>query len=44
MDQGILMFGNIEIEKNKFYHNKSPIFLEDLGIEKRLVSKKTSCG
>ena len=38
------MFGNIEIEKNKFYHNKSPIFLEDLGTEKRLVSKKTSCG
>ena len=24
----ILMFGSIEIEKNKFYHNQAPIFFE----------------
>ena len=26
MGKEILMFGYIEIEKNKFYHHKSPIF------------------
>ena len=34
------MFGNIEIEKNKYYHNKHPIFLKDVDIEKVLVSNK----
>ena len=38
------MFGNIEINKNKFYHHKSPIFLGDVDIEKVLVSKKISFG
>ena len=33
-----------EIEKNKFYRHKIPIFLEDADIEKVLVSKKTSFG
>ena len=28
MDNEILMFGDIEIEKNSFYHHKSPIFLK----------------
>ena len=38
------MFGDIEIEKNKFYRNKIPIFLKDVDIEKVLVSNKTSVG
>ena len=28
MGKEILTFGNIEIEKNKFYHHKTPIFWE----------------
>ena len=35
----ILTFDNIEIERNKFYHNKTPIFLKNVDIEKVLVSK-----
>ena len=42
MVKEILTFGNIEIEKNKFYRQKTLIFLEDVGIEKVLVSKKSS--
>ena len=44
MSKEILMFGNIEIEKNKFYCNKAPVFLKDVDIEKLLVSKKISFG
>ena len=44
MFEEILTFGNIKIEKNKFYHHKSPIFLEDVNIEKVLVSNKISSG
>ena len=40
----ILIFGNIKIEKNKFYLNKTPIFLNDVDIEKVLVSNKISLG
>ena len=36
------MFGNIEIEKDKFYRHKSTIFLEDVDIEKVLVSNNIS--
>ena len=36
--------GDIENEKNKFYRNKTPIFLKDVYIEKVLVSKKISFG
>ena len=39
-----LTFGDIEIEKDKFYHNRSPIFLKDVDIEKVLVSSKISSG
>ena len=42
MNKEILTFGNIEIEKNKFYRHKTPIFLKDVGIEKVLVSNKIS--
>ena len=31
---------NTEIEKNKFYCNKTPIFLKDVDIEKVLVSNQ----
>ena len=44
MGKEILTFGNTEIEKNKPYHNKSPIFLKDVDIEKVLVSNKISLG
>ena len=44
MGKEILTFGDIEIEKHKFYRNKTPIFLKDVGIEKVLVSNKISFG
>ena len=38
-----LTFGDIEIEKHKFYHYESPIFLKkDVDINKILVSNKIS--
>ena len=44
MGKDILTFGHIEIEKNKFYCYKIPIFLKDVDIEKVLVSNKISFG
>ena len=44
IDKEILTFRDIEIEKNKFYHHKIPIFLKDVDNEKLLVSKKMSFG
>ena len=44
MGKEVLTFGNIEIEKNKFYHHKTPIFLRDVDIEKKLVSNNVSFG
>ena len=38
------MFEDIEIEKNKFYRNKTPIFKKDVDIEKVLVSNKIFFG
>ena len=40
MGKETLTFGDIEIEKNKFYHNKTPIFLKDIDIEKVVSSIK----
>ena len=40
----MLTFGDIEIEKNKFYRNKTSIFLKDVDIEGVLVSNRTSFG
>ena len=40
MGKQTLKFGIIEIEKNKFYQSKTPIFLEDIDIEKVLLSNK----
>ena len=44
MGKEVLTFKYIEIEKNKFYHNKAPIFLKNRDIEKVLVSNKISFG
>ena len=44
MFKEILMFSNIEIEKSKFYHHNSPIYLKDVDMEKVLVSNKISFG
>ena len=45
MGKEISSFGDIEIEKNKFYLYKSPIILKDVDIEKVLVLSKISfCG
>ena len=44
MGKEILPFSDIEIEKSKFYHHKSPIFLKDIDTENVLVSKKISSG
>ena len=44
MGKEILTFGDIEIEKNKFYRHKSPLPLRDTDIEKVLVSNKISFG
>ena len=45
MGKEILTFGDIEIEKNKFYCHKTPTFLKDVDIENILVSSKISfCG
>ena len=38
------MFGDIGIEKNKFYCHKTSIHLRDVDIEKVLVSSKVSFG
>ena len=34
MGKEILTFGDTEVERNTFYCHKSPIFLEDVDIEK----------
>ena len=44
MGKEILTFGNIDIEKNKFYRHKTAIFLEDVDIEKVSVSNKIYFG
>ena len=40
MSWEILTFGDIEVEKNKFYRYKIHIALRDVDIKKVLVSKK----
>ena len=40
MGEETLTFGDFEIEKNKFYHHKTPIFWGDIETEKVLVTKK----
>ena len=42
--KGVLALGDIEIEKDKFYHHKSSVFKNYLRIEEVLLSKKISSG
>ena len=44
MRKEILIFGDIEIENDKFYCYKSPIFAADVDIDIELVSNKISFG
>ena len=37
-----MTFEDTEIEKNRFYHNKIPILLKDVDIDKLSVSNKIS--
>ena len=41
MNKEILTFGYTEIEKHKF-HYKNPILIDDVDIDKRLISNKGS--
>ena len=41
MGRETITLGDIEIEKTKFCHSKSPIFKKDVDIEKVLVPKKS---
>ena len=38
MGKEILTFGDIEIDKNKIYGNKSPNFLKDVAIRKFIIN------
>ena len=42
--KAIIKFSDIEIEKQKFHQHKSPILINNLNINKILVSKKVSFG
>ena len=42
MGKEILTFADTEIEQDKFYPHKSPIYVEDIDIEKVLVFDKIS--
>ena len=39
-----LRFGDIKIEKHKFYLDENPVSLEHVDIENLIVSKKISSG
>ena len=36
------MFGDIKIEKRKFHGHKNPILIDDVDIDKKLISNKVS--
>ena len=40
MGKEIITFGDIQVEKCEFHHDKNPIFLNDVNIANRLVSIK----
>ena len=44
MGKEIWTFGDIEVEKNKFYHNKTPIFSKNVDIDEVLACNKISFG
>ena len=40
MGKEIIMFGNIEVEKNNFHQYKNPVPIYDANIDKLVVSRK----
>ena len=42
MGKIIIKFGNIEIQKQKFYHHKGPISIKNINLNKIVVSNKVS--
>ena len=44
MDKQIIKFDDTEIEEYKFYQNRSPISINDIGINKIVVSNKLPLG
>ena len=44
MGKQVLIFGDFEIEKSKFYRHETPIFLKDVDFGKVLESKEIYCG
>ena len=44
MDKQIIKFDNTEIEEYKFYQNRSPIPINNIGINKVVVSNKLPLG
>ena len=44
MGKSIIKIGDIKIEKQKFYENKRPISIKNIGINKIVVSYKASFG
>ena len=44
MDKKVIKFDDTEIEENEFYQYKSPIWVNDIDINKIVVSDKLSFG
>ena len=44
MDKEIIATGYTEIEKRKFHHQKNPILIDDVDINKMVASNKVSFG
>ena len=44
MDKKIIKFDDTEIEEYKFHQNKSPISINDIHINKMIISNKLPCG
>ena len=44
MDEKIIKFGDTEIEKYKFHQHKNPILINNIDINKIVVSNKVSFG
>ena len=44
MANEIITTGDIGVEKHKFHRHRSPIFIEDVDIDNKLVSSNISAG
>ena len=44
MEKTIIKFGDIEIERQKFYQHRRPISIKNIDINKTVVSNKVSFG